>query len=50
MGKPEVEHVLDMPLNDYIDATRSKKQKRLPTVLNQSEIRRFFQHISGQMG
>jgi integron integrase len=40
-------YVLDMPLNDYIDATRSKKPKRLPTVLNQSEIRRFFQHING---
>jgi len=40
-------HVLDMLLNDYIDATRSKKRKRLPTVLNQSEISRFFQHISG---
>ena len=40
-------HVLDMPLNDYIDATRSKKQKRLPTVLSQSEISQFFQHISG---
>jgi site-specific recombinase XerD len=35
-------HVLDMPLNGYIDATRSKKRKRLPTVLNQSEISRFF--------
>ncbi|MDA3823344.1 MAG: site-specific integrase [Bacteroidales bacterium] len=23
-------HVLDMSLNDYIDATRSKKRKRLP--------------------
>ncbi|MEA3429541.1 MAG: phage integrase N-terminal SAM-like domain-containing protein [Thermodesulfobacteriota bacterium] len=40
-------HVLDRPLNDYIDATRSKKRKRLPTVLSQSEISRFFQHISG---
>jgi len=40
-------HVIDMPLDDYIDATRSKKRKRLPTVLNQSEISRFFQHISG---
>jgi len=40
-------HVLDLPLNDYIDATRSKKRKRLPTVLNQSEISRFFQYISG---
>jgi len=40
-------HVIDMPLNDYIDATRSKKWKRLPTVLNQSEISQFFQHISG---
>ncbi len=40
-------YVLDMPLNDYIDATRSKKQKRLPTVLSQSEIRDFFKHISG---
>jgi len=35
-------HVLDIPLNHYIDATRSKKRKRLPTVLNQSEISRFF--------
>jgi integron integrase len=40
-------YVLDMPLNGYIDATRSKKQKRLPTVLSQSEIREFFKHISG---
>jgi len=40
-------HVLDMPLNDYIDPTRSKKRKRLPTLLNQSEISRFFQHITG---
>jgi len=40
-------HVIDIPLNDYIDATRSKKRKRLPTVLNQSEISRFFKHISG---
>ena len=29
-------YVLDIPLNDYIDATHFKKQKRLPTVLNQS--------------
>ena len=27
-------------------ATRSKKQKRLPTVLSQSEISEFFKHIS----
>jgi len=40
-------HVLDIPLNDYIDATRSKKHKRLPTVLSQSEVSQFFQHISG---
>jgi integron integrase len=40
-------HVLDMPLNDYIDAARSTKQKRLPTVLSQSEITQFFKHISG---
>ncbi|MEA3332765.1 MAG: integron integrase [Pseudomonadota bacterium] len=40
-------HVLDMPLNEQIDATRSKKQKSLPTVLSQSEINRFFQHING---
>ncbi|MCK5681369.1 integron integrase [bacterium] len=40
-------HVLDMPLNDQIDATRSKKQKSLPIVLNQSEVSRFFQHING---
>jgi len=41
-------HVLDMPLNEQIDATRSKKQKNLPLVLNQSEINRFFQHINGK--
>ena len=40
-------HVLDMPVGDYKDATRSKKPKRLPTVLSQSEVRRFFQYISG---
>jgi len=40
-------YVLDMPLNDYIDATRSKKQKKLPTVMSHSEISHFFQHISG---
>ena len=41
-------YVLDMPLNDYIDAIRSKKQKQLPTVLSQSEISQLFQHISGR--
>ena len=40
-------HVLDMPLNDKIDATRSKKKQNLPSVLSQSEISRFFQHING---
>ena len=40
-------HVLDMPFDDHIDATRSKKRKNLPTVLSQSEISRFFQHING---
>jgi integron integrase len=40
-------HVLDMPLQDIIDATRSKKRKKLPTVLNQSEIYRFFKYING---
>lgn len=40
-------YVLDMPLNDYIDAVRSKKQKRLPTVLNPLEVSQLFQHISG---
>lgn len=40
-------HVLDMAVDDYIDATRSKKRKRLPTVLHVSEIRRLFECISG---
>ncbi len=40
-------HVLDIPLDDHIDAVRSKKPKNLPTVLSQSEITRFFQHIKG---
>lgn len=39
--------VLDMPLGDRIDAIRSQKRKNLPTVLSQSEIGRFFQHING---
>ncbi|MBC2705662.1 integron integrase [Desulfobacula sp.] len=40
-------YVLDMPLNDDIDAVRSKKQKRLPTVLSPSEVSQLFHHISG---
>jgi len=40
-------HVLDMPLNDHIDAIRSQKQKNLPTVLSTSEINLFFKHING---
>jgi len=40
-------YVLDMPLNDYIDATRSKKRKRLPIVLTPSEVSQLFQFISG---
>ena len=39
--------VLDMPIDDYIDAARSTKQKRLPTVLSQSELNQFFKYIDG---
>ncbi len=40
-------YVLDMPLNDDIDAIRSKKQKKLPTVLSPPEVSQLFHHISG---
>jgi len=40
-------HVLDMPLDDRIDAIRSRKRKKLPTVLSQSEVRLLFGCMSG---
>jgi len=40
-------HVLDMPLEDHIDAIRSRKRKMLPTVLSQSEIRLLFDCMNG---
>jgi integron integrase len=40
-------HVLDMPLDDRIDVIRSKKRKRLPTVLSQSEVRLLLGCMNG---
>ncbi len=40
-------HVLGMPFDDRIDTIPSKKQKKLPTVLSQSEIRLPLACMSG---
>lgn len=39
--------VLDKPLDDRIQPTRSKKRPMLPTVLGRDEINLFFRHIEG---
>ncbi len=39
--------VLDMPIDDRIEALRAKKPKRLPTVLSRVEIRNLMSHMKG---
>jgi len=39
--------VLDLPFEGKIQAVRSKRQPKLPTVLGKDEIKKFFQHIDG---
>ena len=39
--------VLDLPFEGKIQAVRSKKQPKLPTVLGKGEVKNFFQHIDG---
>jgi integron integrase len=41
-------HVLDEPLDEKVEATRSRKPKRLPMVLSRSEVSRLLDHLSGQ--
>lgn len=39
--------VLDIPVEDQIQAVRSKKPKRLPTVLSQLDVKRLMNEITG---
>ena len=39
--------VLDMPIDDRIEALRAKKPKRLPTVLSRAEIRNLMSNMKG---
>jgi integron integrase len=39
--------VLQLPLDEKIEATRSRKKKRLPTVLSRDEVRRLLSNIQG---
>ena len=40
-------HVLDMPVADDIEAVRSRKPKRMPTVLGRSEAARLLEKMQG---
>jgi len=40
-------HVLQMPLDERIDAIRAKRSRKLPTVLTPEEVRSVIQHMSG---
>ena len=40
-------HVMDLPIDDLIEASRSRKNKRLPTVLSRAEIKRLMPGING---
>lgn len=39
--------VLNLPLNGKIQAIRSKRKPKIPTVLSKQEIKKFFTHIEG---
>ncbi|MFQ5714171.1 MAG: integron integrase [Candidatus Scalinduaceae bacterium] len=39
--------VLFIPIKDQIQATRAKKQKRIPIVLTPEEIKQLFQYLEG---
>ncbi|MFE4106679.1 integron integrase [Almyronema epifaneia] len=40
-------HVLQMPLDERIDAIRAKRSRKLPTVLTPDEVRSVLQQMSG---
>ena len=40
-------HVLRLPLDERIDAIRSKPSRKLPTVLTPEEVRAVIQQMSG---
>ncbi|WP_204138786.1 integron integrase [Halomicronema sp. CCY15110] len=40
-------HVLQLPLDERIDAIRAKSSRKLPTVLTSEEVRAVIQHMSG---
>ena len=39
--------VLQLPMDEKIEATRSRKKKRLPTVLSRDEVRKLSSNIQG---
>ena len=39
--------VLQLPMDEKIEATRSRKKKRLPTVLSRDEVRKLLSNIQG---
>jgi len=40
-------HVLQLPLDERIDAIRAKSSRKLPTVLTPEEVRAVIQHMAG---
>lgn len=40
-------HVLQLPLDERMDAIRAKPSRKLPTVLTPEEVRAVIQHMSG---
>jgi integron integrase len=40
-------HVLDMPVDEKVEATRSRKPKHLPAVLSRDEVARLLDRMSG---
>lgn len=40
-------HVLDMPIDEKVEAARSRKARRIPTVLSRDEVRRLLGAMRG---
>jgi integrase len=40
-------HVLDLPVADQLTPVRSRRHKRLPTVLSQAEVRALLSSLRG---
>jgi site-specific recombinase XerD len=42
-------HVLDIPIDEKLEATRARKPKRLPVVLSREEVSRLLQVMDGTL-